>query len=153
MKEFDESAFSPEMKPMQRGKLHETLGGFIRFCVVGGTVAIFNLGLLAALAGFLSPNASFLIAYPPAVALHFALNKWWTFRCQRNDMPKQLAQYILVAGLNFAINLGLYNAALHWMTSSAVLANAFALPVSMTVGFLLFRHHVFRAAPAQPHRA
>lgn len=119
------------------------MSGFLRFCVVGGTVAAFNLGLLTLFAMHFRPNVSFLLAYLPSIALHFALNKWWTFRCERNDVHRQLAQYLLVVGLNFLINFTLYNAALQWLTTNALIANFLALPVSMATGYLLFRRHVF----------
>lgn len=117
--------------------------GFFRFCVVGGTVAVFNLGLLALCARFFRPNVSFLLAYLPSILLHFGLNKWWTFRCERSDMRRQLVQYLVVVGLNFAINFTLYNVALHWLSSNALLANLLALPASMFVGYVLFSRHVF----------
>jgi putative flippase GtrA len=121
------------------------IGGFLRFCVVGGTVTALNLGLLTLFALHFRPNVSFLLAYFPSILLHFALNKWWTFRCERSDFRRQLAQYLAVAGLNFLINFTLYNAALHWLTPSALLANLLALPASMVAGYLLFRRHVFLA--------
>ncbi len=104
---------------------------------------IFNLTLLALAHRALGDNLAFLVAYFPSIALHFFLNKAWTFGCERRDLHRQTAQYALVVAVNFAINWSLYNSALHFVTDSPVLANILALPPTMVIGYLLFSRHVF----------
>ncbi len=106
----------------------------------------FNLALLWFFHRFLGDNLAFLAAYFPSIALHFFLNKVWTFGCERRDLHRQTAQYGLVVAINFAINWSLYNLALLTVTNSPVLANILALPPTMVIGYLLFSRHVFKKA-------
>lgn len=105
----------------------------------------FNLALLWFFHRFMGDNPAFLAAYFPSIALHFFLNKVWTFSCERTDLHRQATQYALVVAINFLINWGLYNLALITLTDSPVLANIFALPPTMVIGYLLFSRHVFAA--------
>jgi putative flippase GtrA len=129
---------------VQREKLLGFIAGLLKFGCVGGTVMFFNLALLALASRFLGPHVSFLLAYVPAVTLHFLLNKWWVFRCERRDWGRQIAQYASVAATNFVINFTLYTLALRFVSSNTLLANLLALPAATAIGYVLFRQHVFQ---------
>ncbi len=107
---------------------------------------VFNLALLWFFHRFMRDNPAFIAAYFPSIALHFFLNKVWTFGCERTDLHRQAGQYAVVVAINFAINLGLYNLALITATDSPVIANILALPPTMVIGYLLFSRHVFASA-------
>src|ERR1019366_1657496 len=83
----------------------------VRYAIVGLTVMAFFMGLNAALGHWFRPQAAFLISYVPAVALHFSLNKWWTFGCQRTDAARQVAEYLGMVGVTFVVQWGVFTLA------------------------------------------
>ena len=48
------------------------------------------------------------LGYVPAVALHFCLNKWWTFGSKREDTGRQVGEYLLMVFVTFLIQAGVF---------------------------------------------
>lgn len=128
----------------------DTIRTLVRFGLVGGLVAGVHSGLIWYFyhrAG-LGARASYWAGYFPAVTLHFFLTKWWTFRCERRDLARQVAKYALVAVVTAAVQFGVYHATLLWVTSIPNVAYVIAAVIQMGLSFVLMRQTVFRAATA-----
>lgn len=121
----------------------EHVGQVFRFAVVGGTVMVFNVSLVWLLSRWLGRQASFLLAYPPTLAMHFSLNKWWTFGCQRTDTARQVAEYLIMVAVTFVIQWVVYTA-LGALTHLApwVCAGG-AIAAQMAVTFLAMQQRIF----------
>lgn len=129
----------------------DTIRTLLRFAFVGGGVALVHSGLIWYFyhrAG-LGARASYWIGYFPAVMLHFALTKWWTFRCARRDLARQIVRYAFVAAVAGSVQFGVYHLALMWVTSVPNFAYIIAAAVQMGLSFALMRRKVFDA-PAAP---
>lgn len=125
----------------------ELVQRLMRFAVVGGTVMVFFMGLNWVLGRWLGPTAAFLCAYPPALALHYSLNKWWTFGCERTDTARQVSEYLVMVAVTFVVQYAFF-----WLTHdqlglvgwlSAGLANA----AQMVLSFVLMQRRVFAGTP------
>jgi putative flippase GtrA len=116
-----------------------------RFLAVGGAAAGVDFAALSALHLVLAPTAAFSIAYATGVVTHFLLNKYWTFRCPRTDLLRQIAEYLLVVAINYSLQLVVFRAVLTtWPGAGVFVAKAAALPPGMVLGFFLFKKHVFK---------
>jgi putative flippase GtrA len=129
----------------------DTIRTLIRFGLVGGIVALVHSGLIwyfFHVAG-MGARSSYWAGYFPAVTLHFCLTKWWTFRCARRDLVRQIIRYAVVAAVTAVIQFGIYHAALLWITRTPNLAYVIAAVVQMGVSFVLMRQGVFRASTTE----
>ena len=129
----------------------DTIRTLLRFAVVGGAVALVHSGLIwyfFHVVG-LGARSSYWAGYFPAIALHFCLTKWWTFRCARRDLARQFLRYAAVAAVTALIQFGIYHAALLWITRIPNAAYVIAAVVQMGVSFVLMRQRVFRATSTE----
>jgi putative flippase GtrA len=118
---------------------------YVRFGLVGAMVTLFFMGLNAAFArGFgMSPHLAFLAAYPPALVMHFGLNKMWTFRDRRKTSPMHLGRYLVSVGVTFLIQWPIFLALQgRWNLPGWVAAGA-ANGLQMVASYLLLRFGVF----------
>lgn len=120
----------------------------LRYGVVGGLVMGVFTGLNWLLGHWFGKDLSFLIAYPPAVSLHFWLNKKWTFGCTRTDSARQLSEYLVMVLVTFAIQALVFKA----LTASTSLpgwaAAGAANAAQMVITFLAMQFHIFGRTPA-----
>lgn len=120
----------------------------VRFALVGGAVFLFFTSMNWALGLRLGKQAAFLIAYPPALGLHFFLNKKWTFGCVRTDVHRQAGEYALMAAGTFLVQWAVFSALAAatplpgWM--DAGLSNA----AQMAITFVVMQRRIFAPAPA-----
>lgn len=117
----------------------------VRFAVVGGTVMVFFMALNWVLAPHLGTQGGFLAAYPPAVALHFALNKWWTFGSTRRDAGRQVAEYLAMVAVTFVIQWAVFSAMQAVTTLPSWFNAGVANAVQMGVTFGVMQWRVFTA--------
>jgi putative flippase GtrA len=117
---------------------------FLRFCIVGGTVASIDFGLVWLLSGLTRPLVAVSIAYLIAVCCHFLLNKMWVFRCRRSDYIRQLVQYFTVVFASWSTTITIVHFCLSSFTHNLLIAKLFAIPPATLVGFLLMQLLVFR---------
>jgi putative flippase GtrA len=122
---------------------------FVRFCTVGGTVALIDFSMLFIFSRFLPPLVAVTIAYFIGVTCHFLLNKFWVFRCQRSDYLRQLLQYSVVVGSSWFITIGVVHVCLSTFTSNVLIAKLCAIPCATLSGFLLMQMFVFRRSHHQ----
>jgi putative flippase GtrA len=117
---------------------------FLRFCIVGATVAAIDFGLVWLLSGRMAPLVAVSIAYFTAVCCHFLLNKMWVFQCRRSDYIRQLIQYLAVVVASWSTTITIVHACLSSFTTNVLIAKLFALPPATLVAFLLMQLFVFR---------
>jgi putative flippase GtrA len=116
--------------------------------MVGGMAAAVDVTALGLFRYVLAPTAAFSAAFAAGVVTHFLLNKYWTFRCARTDFLRQIAEYLLVVAINYAIQLVVFRGVLSaWPGVSVLIAKAAALPPGTVLGFFLFKKHVFKRHP------
>ena len=96
--------------------------------------------------GQLGAQRGFLVAYPPSVALHFALNKWWTFGDTRRDAGRQVAEYLAMVAVTFVIQWAVFSAMEAVTTLPSWFNAGVANAVQMGVTFAVMRWRVFAAA-------
>ena len=116
----------------------------MRFATVGGSVAIIDFGGVAIFSRFLGPLIAVTVAYFIAVCCHFLLNKFWVFRCRRNDYGKQLVQYAGVILTNWVITIAVVHVCLSTFTTNVLIAKFCAIPCATMCNFLLMQLVVFR---------
>jgi len=126
----------------------ELIRRLIRFAVVGLVVMGFFMGLNWLFGRIAGPTAAFLLAYPPALALHYALNKWWTFGCERTDTSRQLAEYLGMVAITFVVQYGFFWLAHDWLGLAGWLSAGIANAGQMALSFLIMQRRVFAARPA-----
>jgi putative flippase GtrA len=120
----------------------------VRFAVVGLTVAGVFMGLNWLFGHWMGKGASYLLAYPPAILLHYLLNKHWTFGCARTDSARQVSEYLVMVLVTFAIQSAVFK----WLTATTSLPGWVDAGVSngaqMVITFLAMQFRVFKPAPA-----
>lgn len=118
----------------------------LRFALVGGFVMGVFMGLNWLLAPKLGADGAFLAAYVPAVALHFCLNKWWTFGCERTDSARQVGEYLVMVLVTFLIQAVVFKTLTHFTPLPSWLAAGVANAAQMIVTFLVMQRRVFASA-------
>lgn len=132
---------APNIRAAQRSDWHQ----LVRFCVVGGTGYLVNLGLFSFLVR--GADAHYMLAAVVAFCVawtnNFVLNKFWTFRSHELSAVQQGARYLAVSlvalGLNLLLLEGLVQADVAEVTAQAV-----AIAAVMPVNYLLNRRWSFR---------
>jgi putative flippase GtrA len=122
----------------------ERIHRLVRFCVVGGTVAVVDFSTVWLLSHFLQPLISVSIAYFVGVTCHFLLNKFWVFQCRRSDYGRQLMQYLTVVLSSWLTTVTIVHLCLSTVTHNILIAKLFAVPPATLVAFVLMQLFVFR---------
>ena len=115
----------------------------LRFGLVGSTVTLFFMGLNWLLAPRLGTDVAFFAAYPPTVALHFSLNKWWTFRDQSAMRSKQVSEYLIMTLIAFLIQSTVFKLLMHFTPMASWVASGLATVAQMALAFLIMQFRVF----------
>jgi putative flippase GtrA len=125
----------------------ELIRRLLRFGLVGGIVTLTFMGLnwWFGQRG-LSENLAYLAAYPPAVALHFCLNKWWTFGNQAAVRPRQVSEYLAMMLAAFLIQTAVFKLLTHFTPLAPWLASGVATIAQMALSFLVMHRRVFAQA-------
>lgn len=114
-----------------------------RFALVGGTVTAAFMGLNKLFGPRLGKNGAFFAAYPPAVALHFCLNKWWTFGSDGTTTARQGFHYLLLMVSAFAIQWGAFQLLTRYTRMRPWLASGAATAAQMVIAFVAMRAWIF----------
>jgi putative flippase GtrA len=117
----------------------------VRFCGVGGLVALVDFGLIRVFVLVLAPLVAVGLAYLIAVGLHFCLNRWWVFAATEAPAADQLKRYALVVGACWVCTLGVVAVVLT-ITSNVFVAKMAAIPPATLLAFVLMRGFVFRVS-------
>ena len=121
----------------------ELIARLARFVVVGATVMFFFMGLNWMFGLWMDATVSFLLAYPPALALHYSLSKWWTFGCDRADTVKQVSEYLVMVAVTFVVQLAIFKLAHDLLDLAGWLAAGVANAAQMVLTFLIMQRRVF----------
>src|SRR5688572_17088468 len=116
----------------------------LRFAVVGLTVMLFFMGLNWLFGRWVGPTAAFLLAYPPALVLHYSLNKWWTFGCARTDTTRQVSEYLVMVAITFVVQYGFFWLAHEQLGLPGWLSAGVANAAQMALSFVIMQRRVFR---------
>lgn len=124
----------------------ESLLRLLRFGTVGVIVMGFFMGLNWLLGHGLGAQLAFLAAYPPALLLHYLLNKRWTFSDPTPTDARKVADYLHTVLVTFLIQWPVFTLAQSAFGCPAWLAAGVANLMQMTASFLLLQWRVFRPA-------
>jgi putative flippase GtrA len=125
-------------------------GRIMRFAAVGGIVTVFFMALNALfgrVAG-LRPEVAFLVSYPPALALHFFLNKLWTFGDKSSTTHHQLGEYLFSVVVTFLIQWPAFTLLQKVLGLPGWVAAGGANLLQMSASYALLRWKVFHGKPA-----
>lgn len=122
----------------------ETQGRFVRFLTVGGIAAGVQFLTLAFFKRWLVPDVAFTLSWICSTSTHYTLNRFWALPSERRDAARQLAEYLLTAGLSYGLNLALFHFALTMLGLSVMWSAVVAVPPSTILVFLLLNYRVFR---------
>lgn len=126
----------------------ELVRRLLRFAVVGGTVMVFFMVLNWLFGRWTGPTAAFLLAYPPALALHYSLNKWWTFGCERTDTARQVSEYLVMVAITFVVQYAFFWLAHDRLGLPGWLSAGIANAAQMALTFIIMQRRVFAAGSA-----
>lgn len=108
----------------------------VRFCVVGASGYLVNLGVFVIADRPLPYPIAFAIAFAVAASSNFVLNRWWTFRVNHGVPHHQYARFLTVSGLALAIDLVVLTALVEGFGVGALPAAAAAILIATPVSFL-----------------
>jgi putative flippase GtrA len=128
--------------------IHPIFWRLVRFGMVGVTVMLVFTGLNWVFGHWMGKDASFLVAYPPAVALHFWLNKTWTFGNARTDSVRQVSEYLLMVLVTFLVQAAVFKGLTATTTLPGWAAAGISNVAQMFLTFLAMQFRVFKKAPA-----
>jgi putative flippase GtrA len=120
----------------------------VRYGLVGVLVMAVFTGLNWVFGHEFGKDVSFILAYPPAVALHFWLNKKWTFGCARTDSARQLSEYLLMVGVTFLIQAAVFKVLTATTSLPGWAAAGGANAAQMAITFFAMQFRIFRKMPA-----
>ncbi len=128
----------------------ELVRRLLRFAVVGLVVMGFFMGLNWLFGRFVGATAAFLLAYPPALAVHYALNKWWTFADKRTDTGRQVAEYLGMVAGTFVVQYGFFWLGHERFGWPGWFAAGFANAAQMALSFVIMQRRVFATPRPSP---
>jgi putative flippase GtrA len=118
--------------------------GVLRFAVVGIAVAIFFMLSNALLGKLFSAELAFVLSYPPALALHYGLNKYWTFKDSQRANITQITKYFAMVVITFALQAGIFKVArVAFPELPAWIAAGVANVLQLLVTFTVMRYFIF----------
>lgn len=114
---------------------------FIKFCFVGGTGVLVNMGLLALLTevGGFYYLASSAIAIETSIITNFILNNSWTWkkRNKNNSTIKRFFQFNLVSLLALVINMGTLYSLVEFFGLHYIIANLVGIALGTIINFFV----------------
>jgi putative flippase GtrA len=115
------------------------------FLGVGGLTAILQLGVFALLQDVaeLGYRLSISISYITAVAFHFLMNRYVTFRSGDATLRQSLHRYLLLVGVNYLITLAVMEVFVGMLHGPEKLAAAAAIAATVGVTYLASRYWIF----------
>jgi putative flippase GtrA len=128
----------------------ERIPQLIRFCVVGGSVALIDLTIVWMTSHFLPALFAVSLGYFTGVTCHFLLNKFWVFRCNSRRYRRQLALYLLHIALYWLMTILIVSLVLS-MTGNVVVARVVSIPPMTLFTFCFLRFVIFKNAMLNPN--
>lgn len=109
-----------------------------KFCVVGGSGYVINIGVFALLAVGLDVNhlLAATVAFLVAVLNNFWLNRHWTFAARDGHAGFQAARFFMVSALAFLFSLGMLELLVSGAGVPKVAAQAISIAAATPLNFL-----------------
>jgi putative flippase GtrA len=123
---------------------------FMRFCTVGGSVAVIDLTLVWITSHILPALVAVSVGYIVGVTCHFLLNKFWVFRCNSQQYRRQVALYLVQVALNWLMTMLIVSLVLSRTGASVVVARMISIPPMTLFTFCFLRFVVFRKTNLGP---
>lgn len=123
---------------------------FVRFCAVGGSVAVIDLTVVWITSHLAPALMAVSLGYITGVTCHFLLNKFWVFRCNNQRYRRQLAWYLLHVALYWLMTMLIVSLVLSITAASVVVARVISIPPMMLFTFCFLRFVVFNKAGLSP---
>jgi putative flippase GtrA len=108
----------------------------VRYCLVGASGYVVNLGVYSLLYTELSYRIAFTIAFVVAASSNFLWNRVWTFRVVHGVPHHQYARFLTVSGVALCMDLAVLTFLVDTVGSHKVTAAAIAIVVATPVSFL-----------------
>jgi putative flippase GtrA len=115
----------------------------IRFCTVGGSVAVIDLSVVWTTSHFLPALVAVSLGYIIGVTCHFLLNKFWVFRCKSQQYRRQLALYLLHMALYWLMTMLIVSLVLSLTHANVVVARVVSIPPMTLFTFCFLRFVIF----------
>lgn len=133
-------------------------GDAMRFGVVGAVaylvdVFVFNLLSVARFGVLSEPLVAKTLAVVVATVVAWLGSRYYTFkRHKRPDPAREFVEFVIVAGIGYAVNLGVlyashYVLGLHSLLADNIAANLVGALLGALVRFVLYRDVVYRPRP------
>ena len=119
-----------------------------RFGVTGGLSAVTLIGLTQLFANFYGKQIGFLLAYPFALLIHFALNKWWTFGSRERVTGRQVRDYALLSVATFLLQWSVFTAVVTWTKAPLKVATLCSIASQLALSFIIMERRVFATRAA-----
>ena len=91
-------------------------------------------------------DLAFCLSYPPAAALHFWLNRAWTFAGGATSMRRQVPEYLLMVVASFVLQAAVFKAVTALTSFPGWIAAGIANVSAIGLSFLAMQHRVFKQA-------
>jgi putative flippase GtrA len=108
----------------------------VRYCLVGASGYVVNLGVYSPLYTELSYRIAFTIAFVVAASSNFLWNRVWTFRVVHGVPHHQYARFLTVSGVALCMDLAVLTFLVDTVGLHKVTAAAIAIVVATPVSFL-----------------
>jgi putative flippase GtrA len=108
----------------------------VRYCLVGASGYVINLGVYALIYTELPYRLAFTIAFVVAASSNFVWNRVWTFRVAHGVPHHQYARFLTVSGVALAMDLAVLSFLVDAVGLHKVAAAAVAIVVATPVSFL-----------------
>ena len=108
----------------------------VRFCVVGGSGYVVNVGLFWLAYRDLPYMVAFVIAFAVAATNNFIWNRVWTFKVEHGVPHVQYARFLTVSLLALAIDLAALALLVEMVGVHKPIAAAIAIVVATPISFL-----------------
>ncbi|HUO41260.1 MAG TPA: GtrA family protein [Mycobacterium sp.] len=107
-----------------------------RYCVVGASGYLINLGVYAAVYTHLPYRLAFTIAFIVAATSNFVWNRIWTFRVDHGTPHHQYARFLTVSAVALGIDLLVLTGLVEGLGLDKIVAAAIAIAIATPVSFL-----------------
>jgi putative flippase GtrA len=115
----------------------------MRFCAVGGSVAVIDLSVVWISSHFLPALVDVSLGYVIGVTCHFLLNKFWVFRCKSQQYRRQVAFYLLHIALYWLLTMLIVSLVLSLTHANVVIARVISIPPMTLYTFCFLRFVIF----------
>ena len=106
-----------------------------KFCVVGGSGYVINLGVYTALLGIGAHKAA-VVSFVVSAANNYWWNRHWTFRGERGHFAYQGARFFVVSAVALGVNQLWLLVFYDWFGWGKVVSQAIAILLVMPLNFL-----------------